>query len=188
MNEENNNIKNKQPKEDLENRNKEKTIKKDSIENLKNKIKSLKFKNLSLLADMENLRKKTEQEKIEIGKYASISLLRNIMPTLDMFGNALKTKEVSEEIKNWLLGFKMIDSNLKEILKSHGVKEIKPEVNDFFDPNFHQVLEQIENDEVEEGRILEIKENGYLLHDRLLKPVFVTVAKKSKNKKEKIIN
>ncbi len=142
-----------------------------------------KDKYLKVLAEMENLRKRFEQERTEMNKYKAQSFLMSILPTVDMFNMAMKTKDVSDEIKNWLVGFEMILNNFNSVLQNEGVTEINVKVGDEFDANYHFAMEEVETDEVEPGKVALVKLKGYMLHDKLLRPASVAVAK-AKNTEE----
>ncbi len=146
----------------------EKDIEKDKID--------LQEVNKKLLADMENLRKRFEEEKMFFIKYRSASFLIEVLPTLDMFEIALNA-EASEEVRIWLKGFEMVYSNLMNALTSEGMKKIKVNIGDEFDSNIHQGVETEENKNVESGKISRVVLSGYKLHDRLLRPVTVVVVK-----------
>ncbi|BDU67576.1 MAG: protein GrpE [Candidatus Tyloplasma litorale] len=149
----------------------------------KKKSKTEEFKNkyLSVLAEMENFRKRLDQEKRDLIKYRSSSFIQNILPTIDMFELAVSSENVSDEIKNWLEGFKMILRNFKSTLEAEGIKEIIVKPNDEFNSKFHHAIEEVETSEFESGKIIQVKQKGYLIHDRLLRPATVVVAKQ-KNK------
>lgn len=135
-----------------------------------------KEKYIESLATMENLRKRLETEKTDIHKYRASSFIQSILPTLDMFELATNAENISDEIKNWLVGFKMILNNFKDVLDKEGVTEIKVMPNDEFDSAKHHAIEKIKSDDVEPGHIVEVKQKGYILHDRLLRPAAVVVA------------
>ncbi len=139
-----------------------------------------KAKYLEAIAAMDNLRKRQIQEQAHYHKYRAQSFLENILPTVDMFEMALNAKDVSDEVKNWLTGFEMIHRNLVAAMESEGVKEIKVNIGDTFDSDKHIAIEAKENDEFKPNSIIEIKTKGYMLHDRLLRPTQVIVAKQIK--------
>lgn len=145
-----------------------------------NVSKTFKEKYLNVLADMENLRKRTEQEREDFFKFRSSSFILDLLPTLDMFEMAISNKNVSNDVKQWLIGFEMIFKNFKSVLKKEGVKEINVKPGDEFDGNIHHALEEIESDKFQSGKILIIKQKGYMLHDRLLRPASVSIVKKTK--------
>lgn len=150
---------------------------KDTVDKVEDKIENFEEKYINAIAEMENLRKRFENERGELYKYRASSFIQEILPTIDMFEMALSSKDVSDEIKNWLIGFEMILKNLKATLESEGVKEINVKIGDKFDSDLHHGIEQEESDEVLPGHILKIKQKGYLLHKRLLRPAMVIVAK-----------
>lgn len=143
-----------------------------------------KEKYLNVMAEMENFRKRAEKERMDLFKYRASSFIQEILPTLDMFEMAMSATNVSDEIKNWLIGFEMILKNFKSTLESEGVKEITTNVGDEFNSDYHHAIDEKESGEIAPGKILEIKSKGYLIHDRLLRPAAVIVAKKKETKGE----
>lgn len=136
------------------------------------------------LASMENLRKRLDTERQDLLKYKASSFIQAILPTIDMFELAMNANNVSEEVKNWLVGFEMILKNFKTTLEAEGVVEIVVNRGDDFDGKIHHAIENREDEEVEDGHIIEVKQKGYKLHDRLLRPAAVVVSKKSDNSEE----
>ena len=131
-------------------------------------------------ADMQNLRKLIEKDHKEAIKYRTEGFIGDLIPILDSFHFALKAEPKNEEMKNFLIGFQYIYRNLVTLLENEGVTEIVPSVGKKYDPTVMQALETKEC-EGEENIILEVKTNGYKLHDHLVRPAIVIV---SKNKKE----
>lgn len=134
------------------------------------------------LATMENLRKRMDIEKADIFKYRASSFIQSILPTLDMFELAMNDKNVSDEVKNWLTGFEMILKNFKKALETEGVVQIVTNPGDEFDADKHYAIEERENKKIEPGKIIEVKQKGYKLHKRLLRPTAVVVAAQKKEK------
>ncbi len=178
MNKEEKKENNNQEKENIKTKEKSNNLNFDNDEklNCEKEILNLKEKNMLLLAEMENLRKVHSKEKNDLVKYFLSSFLQKFLPSFEMFELALNNKNVSKEIKNWLLGFEMINKNIKNILEEFGVKKIDVKKGDQFNSNFHESIEEKESEEIEEGRILEIKQNGYTLNDRLIKPTSVILS------------
>ncbi len=156
----------------------------DALEGIGDVADDFKDKYFKVLAEMENLRKRFDTERTEVMKYRASSFIQNILPTVDMFQMAMKAQNASDEVKNWLVGFEMILNNFISALESEGVKEIVVNKGDDFDANFHHAIEEVETEEVEPGKIVEVKMKGYTLHDKLLRPATVTVAKKQEETKE----
>ncbi|MBU6389566.1 nucleotide exchange factor GrpE [Patescibacteria group bacterium] len=135
------------------------------------------------LADLENLRKRHELEKAQWIQYGLAKLLEELLPVVDNFYRA--TDHIPEDQRNspWVTGIQYIQKNLLDVLEREGVKEIAVQPGDRFNPGRHEAIDTVETDEMEEDRIVEVKNKGYLLHERVLRPVQVTVSK-SKTTKE----
>ncbi len=150
-------------------------------------IETLKEEKIRLLAEMENLRKRFEREKIETIKFGSINLARDILSPGDNLERALdalpEDENHSESIKNLIDGLKMVLKEYKNTLEKHGVKKIET-LNQKFDHNFHQAMMEVENNDVEEGTVVQEVQSGYTMHDRLLRAAMVGVSKKPVTKTE----
>ena len=160
----------------------------NSIEDkLNQEIEIIKEEKIRLLAEMENLRKRFEREKVETIKFGSINLARDILSPGDNLERALNAlpedENHSESIKNLIDGLKMVFKEYKNSLEKHGVKKIDT-MNQKFDHNFHQAMMEIENNDVEEGTVVQEIQSGYTMHDRLLRAAMVGVSKKPATKKE----
>ena len=156
-------------------------------DNLEKEIETLKEEKIRLLAEMENLRKRFEREKVETIKFGSINLARDILSPGDNLERALdalpEDENHSESIKNLIDGLKMVLKEYKSSLEKHGVKKIET-LNQKFDHNFHQAMMEIENNDVEEGTVVQEVQSGYTMHDRLLRAAMVGVSKKTAAKTE----
>ena len=156
-------------------------------EKLNQEIEIIKEEKIRLLAEMENLRKRFEREKVETIKFGSINLARDILSPGDNLERALNAlpedENHSESIKNLIDGLKMVLKEYKNSLEKHGVKKIDT-MNQKFDHNFHQAMMEIENNDVEEGTVVQEIQSGYTMHDRLLRAAMVGVSKKPATKKE----
>ena len=157
---------------------------KEDIEVLKEEIKKYKEQYLRVLADSENFKKRIDEERIRERKYGSQRVLEKIIPSIDIFDKAVNMKTDDEKLKNFLIGFEMINNNLKQVLEEEGVKKIKA-VGEKFDPKYHHAVETEWNSDVEEDVILSEMQTGYMYKDRVLRPSLVKVNKKVEEKKEK---
>jgi len=129
------------------------------------------------LAEMENLRKRLQQEKQDMISYAIDNMLSEFLLPLDNFEGALKfTDNLSDELKNWAHGFKMILSQFKHVLESHGIITFDS-LGKKFDPHFHEAIEMVETDSHEEGTVIEEIQKGYRQGERVLRVATVRVAK-----------
>jgi molecular chaperone GrpE len=155
----------------------------DPQEKLEKTISELNDKILRLLAENQNLRKNHEKEKEDILKYGSfnfasgiLSLTDNLDRAFSIFKNNEKFKDKEfVDIKN---GIELIEKELLITLEKNSITYVDC-LNKKFDPNFHQALSEIES-EKEHGTVVEEIQKGYLLHDRLLRPSLVNIAKSGK--------
>ena len=157
-------------------------------EMLLNEVTILKEEKLRLLAEMENLRKRFEKEKIELIKFSNTNLVREILSPGDNLERALaaipKDEKLPQSVKNLVEGLKMVQKEFSTILEKNGVKKIDS-LNKKFDHNYHQAMMEIEKEDVGEGTVVQEIQPGYIMHDRLLRPAMVGVSKKSSTEKLK---
>ena len=157
-------------------------------EKLLNEATILKEEKLRLLAEMENLRKRFEKEKIELIKFSNTNLIREILSPGDNLERALaaipKDEKLPQSVKNLVEGLKMVQKEFSTILEKNGVKKIDS-LNKKFDHNYHQAMMEIEKEDVAEGTVVQEIQPGYIMHDRLLRPAMVGVSKKSSTEKLK---
>ena len=186
INEENINEKNTEAKEEKEEFRKEDTEETEE-EKLKNEIKTLKEEKIRLLAEMENLRKRFDREKIDSIKFGSINFARDILSPGDNLERALsainKEEDHPESIKNLIEGLLMVKKELSSALEKNGITKIDT-LNKKFDPNLHQAMMEVENNELDEGVVVQEIQTGYMMYDRLLRPAMVGVSKKTKQESE----
>ena len=154
---------------------------------LHEEINQLRDEKLRLLAEMENLRKRTDKERLDSIRYGSINLARDILSPDDNLTRALeaipKEEKNTDTVNNLIDGLKMVQKEFSSILEKHGVKKIKA-LDTKFDHNLHQAMVEIESDEIEEGTVIQEMQSGYTMHDRLLRPSMVGVAKKKNKDKD----
>ncbi len=151
-------------------------------EELEKKLKDANTQYLRLLADTENFKKRIEEEKIRDRKYASQRLLEKLITNIDIFDKAVNMKTDDQNLMNFLIGFQMINNNLKTILEEEGVKKINS--NGMFDPHYHHAVETDYDETKEEGAILAVIKDGYMYKDRVLVAALVKVNKKPEEKTE----
>jgi molecular chaperone GrpE len=129
---------------------------------------------LRLQADFENFRKRAQREKDEARQFANQSLIEKQLPVLDNFEMALAAvKDADPAVRD---GVQMIYDQLLGILRDAGVETIDAK-GVGFDPNLHEAISQQETTEVEAGAVVEQVQRGYRLHERLVRPARVVVAK-----------
>jgi molecular chaperone GrpE len=144
-------------------------------------VAKLKDQLLRAMAETENLRRRFEREKEEIGKYAITGFARDLVMVIENL--KLAEDNIPEEVrkaegplKTLWEGVDMTQRELVNILQRHGIKRITPK-GEKFDHNFHQAVAQVEAKDVEPGTVVDVFQAGYIIFDRLLKPAMVTVAK-----------
>ena len=129
---------------------------------------------LRLQADFENFRKRAQREKDEARQFANQSLIEKQLPILDNFEMALAAaKDADPALRD---GVQMIYDQLLGILRDSGVETIDA-TGEGFDPNLHEAISQQETTEAEPGTVVEQVQRGYRLHERLVRPARVVVAK-----------
>jgi molecular chaperone GrpE len=124
-------------------------------------------------ADFRNYKKRVEQEKQESLNWSNAELIKSILPVLDDMERAFSMVDPSVEDSTWLEGFKIIQRNLKDVLRAHGCNEIEC-VGVAFDPNLH---EAVAHEEGEEGIIISEHRKGYMMKSKVLRAPQVTVGK-----------
>ena len=159
----------------------------DDISKLNEEIENLKEEKLRTLAEMENLRKRFEKDKIDSIRYGNHNLARDMLTLGDNLSRALDAisseENRSESFNNLIDGLKIVQKEFVTILEKHGVKKIES-INKRFDHNYHQAILEVETDEFNEGYVVQEIQSGFTMHDRLLRPSMVGVSKKPENKKK----
>ena len=152
-------------------------------ERLQEEVRTLKEDKIRVLAEMENLRKRFDREKIDSIKYGSINFARDILSPGDNLERALSAINQEEghpqSIKNLIEGLKMVQKEFSSALEKNGISKINS-MNEKFDPNLHQAMMEVERDDLDEGIVVQEIQTGYMMHDRLLRPAMVGVSKKPK--------
>jgi molecular chaperone GrpE len=147
------------------------------IKQLEGDVQEAQEKYLRLLADTENTRKRMQKEKLEANKFAIEALLSEIFVPMDNLENALKhTSNLSDETRQWAMGFGMILNQFKDVLVQNGVVSFVSE-GQKFDPHKHEAVELEETEAVPEGTILKEFVKGYRCGERTIRPARVKVAK-----------
>jgi len=155
------------------------------------KIKELEEKLTRTLAEMENQRRRFEKEKDDAFEYGGFSFARESLNLIDNFDRAKQSLENDEKIKNSDLLQKVLDhldvikKDLISIFKKNNIEEIIA-VDKKLDPNLHQAMMEVEDDNKEPGTIVQEIQKGFKMKDRLLRPSLVAVSKKTEKNGEKI--
>ena len=170
-----NNKKVKTKKSIKEKSNKKILSKKDeSIQTLSAEVESLKDKNVRLLAEFDNFQRRSFAEKEALNKYQGIELLKDLLPGFDDIERAIDHKEADDQSISEAI--ELINSKIGNVLKKYSIIKIKS-LGEKFNPALHEALIEQNSDEIEEGKIIEEYESGYMYHDRVIRHAKVVVSK-----------
>jgi molecular chaperone GrpE len=143
---------------------------------------------LRTLADMENLRRRTEKEVKDSRDYAITGFARDLLAVSDNLARALAALPAEARdgadgaVKSFADGVDMTGRELLKVLEKHGVKKLEP-LGSKFDPNVHQAMFEVPNAEVANGTVLQVLQDGFVIGDRVLRPALVGVAKNAAKSK-----
>ena len=135
-------------------------------------------------ADFVNYKRRANEEREEQQKYANSRLVLRILPVLDEFGLAVQHASESDAGSSWLEGIKLIQRKMLSVLESESVHKIEADGQEF-QPFEHEAVGYQESSEHEEGQILTVVRDGYKMHDRIIRPALVILAKKPSPSEEK---
>lgn len=145
----------------------------------------LKEQLLRLAAESDNFRKRSAKQVEDAGKFAVNNFARDLIEVLENLYLAssnipLEALEENELLKSVSLGVEMTKTTLINVFNKHGIQRIYPNIGDAFNPDIMEAVANVEEEGCAENTIVNIMRAGYLLHDRLIKPAMVVVAKASK--------
>lgn len=140
----------------------------DIIEKLQQEVDEWKDLAARRAAEVENIRRRTNQEKEQLSRYASELILSKLLPVIDDLHNAVEVADKTGDIDSLKTGLTMIYSKTIKILEDTGVTIIHGTEGDVFDVNRHEALVHVPS-AVEEGHIVQYVQRGYMLHDRVLR-------------------
>jgi molecular chaperone GrpE len=156
---------------------------------LEEKLKETHDKLLLALADSENQRRRSEKETKEAFEYGGFNFARETLSLLDNLQRAHQSIKNDESLKGnkdlnkFLENIEIIEKDLTTVFEKNNIKKINC-LNQKFDPNNHQAMLEMEDENVEPGTVLQEIQPGYFFKDRLLRPSFVAVAKKKMAKND----
>ena len=154
------------------------------------KIIELEDKVARTFAEMENQRRRFEKEREDAFNYGGFAFAKETLNLIDNLERSKQILENDEELKNsetlkkTLEHFDIINKDMVSILKKNGITPLES-IGKKLDPNFHQAMIEIDDDQKEPGTIIQEIQKGFMMKDRLLRPSLVGVSKKTENKEEK---
>jgi molecular chaperone GrpE len=154
----------------------------DPVAEARSEAAEFKDKLLRTLAEMENLRKRTEREVADARLYGISTVAHDILNVADNMHRALNALDVGLRaradagVKALLDGVELTERELLNVLEKHGVKKLEP-IGQKFDPNRHQAMYEVPDVSVPAGHVVQVMQAGYLIGERVLRPALVAVAK-----------
>lgn len=139
---------------------------------------ALKDKFIRALADAENARKRSDRDRREAERYGGSRLARDLLPVFDNMKRAVAAvpEDAREANKALIEGVELTMRELLNVLGKHGVRVISPEVGDRFDPQLHEAMFEAPLPGTVAGDVIQVEADGFILHDRLLRPAKVGVS------------
>lgn len=158
----------------------------EALAALQEELDKMKDQWLRSVAELENVRRRAQKDREDANKYAITAFARELLSVSDNLARALESvsatednsQDLPEPMKALIAGIEMTQQELKNIFERQSIVKINP-INQKFDPNLHQAMFEIENNEIEPGIVLQVLQSGYTIHDRLLRPALVGVSKQS---------
>lgn len=158
------------------------------IAELEVKLEEANDKMLRAMAEADNTRRRAEKERHDVSRFAVSDFARKMLEVGDNLRRALdsipeEARAESEQMANIYAGVEATERILMKAMETSGIVKIDPE-NEVFNPNFHEVMFEVDNPDVPPGTVVQVLEPGYMIHERLLRPARVSVAKGGKPAKE----
>src|SRR3982751_3268892 len=154
----------------------------DPAAQLAKEAAELKDRLLRTLAEMENLRRRTEREVADARTYGVTNFARDILAVADNMERALRAldDEIRDKadggVKALLDGVELTERELIKVMEKHGVRKLEPQ-GQKFDPNLHQAMFELPDPSVPAGTVVQVMQPGYTIGERVLRPALVGVAK-----------
>ena len=154
----------------------------DAVAEAKREATEFKDKLLRTLAEMENLRKRTEREVLDARLYGIAGFARDVLAVADNMHRALETirpelrVSTDAKVRALIEGVELTERELLKTLEKNGVKKFSPP-GEKFDPNLHQAMYEVPTSDLPPGQVAEVIQAGYMIGERVLRPAMVAVSK-----------
>lgn len=150
----------------------------DEFETLRAERDDMRDRFMRALAEAENARKRGDRDRREAEQYGGSKLARDMLPVYDNLKRALEAINEDQRAAGAALieGLELTMRSLLNIFDKHGIKLLSPQIGDRFDPEFHQAMFEAPVPETKTGDIIQVMAEGFMLHDRLLRPAQVGVS------------
>ncbi len=148
---------------------------------LEGQIDALKKEKLLALAEAENAGKRADKRVTENAKYAVANVTKALLQVADNLSRALlaappESRAANEALKNLAVGVELTEKELHTILENQGVRRVSS-IGQAFDPNLHNAIQDVEDASVPSGTVVQVFQDGYMIHERLLRPAMVVVSR-----------
>lgn len=155
----------------------------DELQQLRAERDEMRDRFMRALADVENTRKRGERDRREAEQYGGSKLARDMLPVYDSLKRALDvaTDDQRESAGALIEGIELTMRELLNVFQKHGIERIAPQPGDRFDPQVHQAMFEAPVPGTKAGDIIEVMTEGFMLHDRLLRPAQVGVSSTPKD-------
>jgi molecular chaperone GrpE len=148
----------------------------EEIQTLQNEVGQWKNNYMRALADMDNAKKQNAKDQQYYMKYRAVPFLEKLLPSLDIFGSVLRNEPSDTVLKNYLIGFKYVYTNILEALASEGLKEVKVKVGDAYNENTMHALETEYHPDLAPNTVVSVRNNTFMFQDLMIRPAQVTVS------------
>lgn len=155
----------------------------NELAKVKEKLSQVENQYLRLLADYQNLQKRTLQEREELYKFAATKTIEVLLPALDTFDYARSTLKPSSATEKIIEDFNLVFEMLLKCLKDIGLEPIE-ETGIPFDPFYHEPLHQIPTNELPDHTVMQILKKGYTLNKKVIRPALVSVSIREQGEKK----
>jgi molecular chaperone GrpE len=144
-------------------------------------IADLQDKLLRALADTENLRRRSQKDREDTLKYSSANFARDMLSVADNLRRAIESipeggDPDGQALVGFIEGISLTEKELLSTLERHGIQKVEP-IGEKFDPQFHEAMFEVPTSDSAAGTVVQVVETGYVIHDRLLRPAKVGIAK-----------
>lgn len=154
----------------------------DPVAEARREVADVKDKLLRTLAEMENLRRRTEREVLDARLYGIAAFARDVLAVADNMHRALEAirpelrENADAKVKSLIEGVELTERELLKTLEKNGVKKFSPQ-GEKFDPNVHQAMYEVSTSDLPPGQVAEVIQAGYMIGERVLRPALVAVSK-----------
>lgn len=162
----------------------------DPLDVAQKEIADLKDKYIRAVAEMQNMQRRAQRDVEDATKYGITSSARPLLDVADTLSRALDSvpADADETLKSFVSGIEATQRALLQALERMGVKPVSAEIGAPQNPHEHEVMFEVDTADFEHGTIVQVLETGYKIHDRLLRPARVSVAKNAKSAPDKAVD